>query len=398
MPSDRKGKELTPAVEGSQEAGSSFLESIRSGLSRVISLLPKQDWIVAGWSVGIKLLLFLLAAKSFPVLWDKHQTWRELLYNWNRWDAWHYQRIAEVGYSAMGVTKAFYPLYPWTIRVVALVTQHFFAAALIVSAISLVAAVVVFRRLVQIDYPTGVALRSVWFLLIFPTAYFLHTAYSESLFLAFALGCILAARREQWWLAGVVGAFCWMTRAPGAVLVPTLLMEAAQQYWTRRRWNWNWLFILLVPLGFVVYLLINWHVSGDPFAFLKTRKVSFVQTFAWPTHGIREAIGNTHRNPNQGDMVGFEELYFVAIGLIFTVISWFKLRPLYSVWMTGNLLLFTSVSFLQSVPRYTLTMFPIFMILALWTRNRFCYGVITVFSIFFLALFSILFTRGWWAF
>lgn len=366
--------------------------------NRVVSILPKQDWIVVGWSLATKILLFVLAAKSFPALWDKRQTWRELFYNWDRWDAWHYQQIAQAGYSAAGVTKAFYPLYPWTIRVVAFVVDNQFAAALVVSGIALIVAVILFRRLAQIDYPASVALRSVWFLLIFPTAYFLHTSYTESLFLALALGCIFAARRDKWWLAGVLGAFCWMTRATGAVLVPTLAVEAAQQYWVRRRWDWRWLAIAIVPLGFVVYLLINWHVSGDPFAFLKTRKASFVQSFAWPAQGIREAIGNTHRNPNQGEMVGFEEIYFVAIGLIFTVISWFKLRALYATWMTGNLFLFTSVTFLQSVPRYTLTMFPIFMLLGLFTRDRFWYGTLTVFSLFFMVLFSLLFTRGWWAF
>src|SRR4051794_38376386 len=239
--------------------------------NRLVSILPKQDWIVAGWAVSIKVLLFVLASKSFPALWDKRQTWRELFYNWNRWDAWHYQRIAEVGYSASGVTKAFYPFYPWVIRVAAVVIRHQYAAALVVSTIALIVAVILLRRLVQMDYRASVALRSVWFFLIFPTAYFLHTAYSESLFVALALGSILAARRNQWWLAGVLGGFCWMTRAPGAVLVPTLAVEAAQQYWVRRKWEWHWLAIALVPLGFVVYLLINWHLSGDPFAFLSTR-------------------------------------------------------------------------------------------------------------------------------
>src|SRR5262249_59616967 len=96
---------------------------------------------------------------------------------------------------------------------------------------------ILLRRLVQLDYPASVALRSVWFFLIFPTAYFLHVAYSESLFIALALACLLAARRERWWWAGVLGAFCWMTRGVGAVVVPTLAVEATQQYWTRRSWN-----------------------------------------------------------------------------------------------------------------------------------------------------------------
>jgi Gpi18-like mannosyltransferase len=66
------------------------------------------------------------------------------------------------------------------------------------------------------------------FFLFFQTAYFLHIGNSEGLFLAVALACILAARGERWWLAGVLGAFCWMTRATGAVLVTTLAVEAAQ--------------------------------------------------------------------------------------------------------------------------------------------------------------------------
>jgi hypothetical protein len=44
------------------------------------------------------------------------------------------------------------------------------------------------------------------FFLFFQTAYFLHIGNSEGLFLAVALACILAARGERWWLAGVLGA------------------------------------------------------------------------------------------------------------------------------------------------------------------------------------------------
>jgi hypothetical protein len=66
--------------------------------------------------------------------------------------------------------------------------------------------------------------------------------------------------------------------------------------------------------------------------------------------------------------------------------------------MTRSWLLFTSVNFLRSVPRYTLTMFPIFILFALLARNRFWRGVLTVWSLLFLALFAILFARGEWAF
>jgi hypothetical protein len=38
--------------------------------TRILSL-PKQDWIVVGWVLAIKLLSFYFGAKSCALLWDK---------------------------------------------------------------------------------------------------------------------------------------------------------------------------------------------------------------------------------------------------------------------------------------------------------------------------------------
>jgi len=50
------------------------------------------------------------------------------------------------------------------------------------------------------------------------------------------------------------------------------------------------------------------------------------------------------------------------------------------------------------MPRYTLTMFPIFILFGLLGRNRFWTGVLTVWSLLLFALFALLFTGGEWAF
>ena len=281
---------------------------------------------------------------------------------------------------------------------VAYISGSYLAAGLIVSGIASVAAAVLLRRLVQIDYDSAIALRSVWFFLIFPTAYFLHVGYSESLFLALALASVLAARVDRWGLAGLLGVLCWLTRAPGAVLVPTLAVEAAQKYSTNRRWNPRWLWIALVPTGFAVYLLLNWRVTGDALAFLQTRKEAFKQSFALPSAGIWKMVNTHYPTPNEAEMVGVQELAFLALGLICTIISWIKLRPMYAAWMTGNWILFASVNYFRSIPRYTLTMFPIFILFGLLSQNRFWAGVLTVSSLLFFALFAVLFARGEWAF
>jgi len=215
--------------------------SIRQAIRRIGDFLPSEDWIVIGWVIAIKTLLFVIGVKSYPMLWDKYSpTPNRWFEPWDQWDFGYYQKIAEFGYEARDGSLAFYPLFPYLLRSVAYISGSYLAAGLIVSGIASVAAAVLLRRLVQLDYDSAVALRSVWFFLIFPTAYFLHVGYSESLFLALALASVLAARVDRWGLAGLLGAFCWLTRAGGIVLVPSLAVEAAQKYSTNRRWNPRW--------------------------------------------------------------------------------------------------------------------------------------------------------------
>ena len=366
---------------------------------RAIALLQKEDWLVVAWVLAIKLLLFVFGAKSFQVLEDQPlqgaHPWLEI---WNCWDALHYQDLAKFGYHASAVSISFYPLFPWCVRLIAHLNGDYLADAFIVSGAASVAAAVLLRRVVQLDYSADIAQSAVWFFLIFPTAYFLHIGYSEALFLALALGSVLAARTERWWLAGVLGALSWMTRPVGVVLVPTLAVEALHECIRTKRWQWRWLWIGLIPAGFGVYLLINWHISGDPFAFVQIRKDFFYISLSGPWVGIGDAIVNLGRAPNEAEMVGGQELFFAALGFVCAIFSWIKLRPLYAMWMTSSWLLFVSVTFFQSLPRYSLTMFPIFMLFALLAKNRFWSAVITVWSLLFLGLFSGLFVRGWWAF
>jgi hypothetical protein len=67
--------------------------------------------------------------------------------------------------------------------------------------------------------------------------------------------------------------------------------------------------------------------------------------------------------------------------------------------MAANWLLFVSTSFVSSVPRYTLTLFPLFIMMALSARKSWALRVLyIVWSVLFLGLFTTQFVRGWWAF
>jgi hypothetical protein len=364
--------------------------------------VSKDEMRLVAMMLAIKALVFLYAGQSYQALADQKVKglygWLEL---WNRWDSLNYQKLAARGYSVVGdmkPTMVFYPLFPWTIRVVALVINDYLVSALIVSTVASMVAGILLYRLAQLDFDQTKATVAVWFLFIFPTSYFLHIGYTESLFLMLAIGSVFAARTERWMLAAVLGALACLTRATGLVLIPALLIEAAQQYWTTRRWNWQWLSIAAVPLGFGIYLWVVYQAAGDPFAFLPIRKEFYHISPAPPWRGVIEAIGSLDRSPAQAQIVGVQECLFIALGFICTVLSWIKLRPVYSVWMTGNWLLFTSVTFVASVPRYTLTMFPIFFLFAMLATRRLWLVVITVWSLLYLAIFASLFAWGRWAF
>ena len=352
--------------------------------------------------VSIKAVLFLFVGQSYKVLQNQRlvgvRGWLEI---WNRWDSLNYQKLAQFGYSATGEMQpllVFYPLYPWTVRLFTFVTRDYLASAFIVSTVASLVTAIVLLRLVELDYSKELAQRAVWFLFIFPTSYFLHNGYTESLFLMLALSCVFAARKQRWLLAGLFGALTCLTRANGLVLVPALMIEAAHQYWTTRRWQWQWLWIGVAGFGFVGYLLLNKHVTGDPFAFTSLMQHFFSKSLSAPWTGINNAIGSLSRDPGEAEMIGTQEVLFIALGLVCTIMSWIKLRPVYSVWMTGNWLLFVSVSFVLSVPRYTLTMFPIYILFSMLAARRVWLVVITFWSILYLSFFASLFAWGRWAF
>jgi hypothetical protein len=344
----------------------------------------------------LKSLVLGVAVLSIGTLFDQKEPWQTL---WNRWDATHYLRLAEKGYTATGNGRfsiVFYPLYPWLVRVVAGLCRNYFAAALVVSGVASVCAGLLFRRLVELDQPAKVARLALWFLFIFPTAYFLHIGYSESLFLALVLGCLFAARQQFWAVAGVLGALACLTRVNGLLLVPTLLVEAWLQYRATRRLDWRWLWICAAGLGFLGYLLLNYRVTGDPFAFTQIMEKQWYKKLAPTWLGIRDVW---LRIPHFNLTEGFHEFVFIVFSFLCTVWCWFKLRPSYAVWMTLNWLLINSTTYVVSVPRYCLTLFPIFILFALVAAKRTLAGqIMSAISLLLLALFATKFAHGTWAF
>ena len=377
-----------PLAKASRAGGSSLAELFDA---RLVALM-----------LAIKALVLLFGVQAFAV--SSNQSPGGWLAIWNRWDAPHYLDIARMGYVREGVEArwiVFYPLYPWLVRAFAFVTRDELLSAFFVSTVASLAAGLLLHKLAELDEEESVARASVFFLFIFPTSYFLHIGYTESLFIALSVGAFLAARLRRWWLAGTVGALACMTRVNGLALIPALAFEAFEEYRRGgRRLSTEWLWLLLPAAGFGVYLLINLKAQGDALAFLRAQDQFWQKSLTWPWVGIGGAWSSVWaRAPSEAQMVGWQEFFFVILGLALTVWAWLRLRASYAVWMTLNWLLWTSTHFVLSVPRYTLVMFPAFILFARASRARPLVGaIITVWSLLFLALFVTRFVQGYWAF
>ena len=353
--------------------------------------------------LAIKVLLFLFVSWSYQI--SNNQLFPDFMSRlsiWNRWDAPHYLDLARGGYLAAADDRfrlVFYPLYPWLTRLGAFVVQDYFLSALIISGLAAFAAGVMFYRLAREDEKAATAQRAVFFLFLFPTSYFLHIGYTESLFIALVVSSFYAARTGNWLTAGVCGAFATLTRVNGLVLIPALLVEAAWQYRKDRRIDWRWGWIGLTVIGFLIYLAVNYQVTGNAFEFSNIMRAKWGKYLSSPSFGLSELYqGFIWRNAWEQQMIVFQEILFIIVGAVGTLVAFWKLRPSYGVWMLLNLLLWISTSNIQSTPRYVLALFPLFILFGRIARHPLYLILILFWSIFFMTFFAVRFARSEWAF
>lgn len=330
---------------------------------------------------------------------------------WSTWDVEHYVKIAENGYAALtvegkNIQMVFFPLFPLLIKLFSYVFQNFVVSAVVVSNLSYIAAVYYLYRLVELDFEKEVAFRAVIYISVFPTAYFMHVGYTESLFLALTIGSFYYARLGRWWLCGVLGMLAAATRITGILLIPVLIIEyLAVREFKFRKIRPDILWIGLIGLGLLSYLLINYQVTGDPLYFMEMQRENWNKKLSFPYEGFINAwnittgkLSLSADTPAIKIKGGVAEILFALLGLSLTIYSFFKLRLSYSIYALLTWLTITSTWLWFSVSRYTLSIFPIFILMALMGRRKWLNYMILITSILLYGLFLSLFVRFRWAF
>lgn len=362
-------------------------------------------------AVGTRVLVFAVAFLSatvigigglpvgwrFPLRAEVFSGWLGSLFNpWAHWDGVWYIKIATSGYADGDGSTAFFPLFPLLLRYVGVVLDgNLLITGIVISLLCYAGSVWLLYRLVKLDFDEALASRAVIYLAVGPLSFFLQAVYTESLFLLLTLACFVFAREGRWRLAGVMGLLATLTRSTGVLL----LIPMAYFYYERRGWSFrktdsHVANLLMVVEGLVVWMTYLALAFGKPLAF-STAQSQWERHLGAPNYTVTKAIVATvwglrkvvsaeyyrwlWEAPRPGSE--YSNLATNVLNLAFFVAAvlllWYGARRLpgaYSWYALAALaypLFFPSKYVpLMSYPRFTLTVFPLYVALALYTRDR----------------------------
>lgn len=293
---------------------------------------------------------------------------------WSRWNRAVYEDIAVHGYTFRGphVDFGFWPLWPILIRLAAVVVPYLGLATLTMSLVIILSACWLLYRLVAIDESETIARDTVWWLIVAPVSFIFFMPFSEALFLFCVLAALYAGRRGHWLLAGIASAGAMLARHAGVLLLVPLAIEWWSQGVHQRR-DWlslpPWLGLsLLGALAFPFYVFMR---TGGLFAAFDYQRSGFGHAPSHPVAELWRYAAAAGRDPVSA--LQFLLFSLGAIGVIWCVALARRgqLRPSYG-WYAALLFLFPMFSSgnLIGIPRYTIVLFPLYILLAKKIRRR----------------------------
>jgi len=157
------------------------------------------------------------------------------------WDSEYYLAIAVGGYddpatdlvgppdNQLTKSYSFLPFYPLLIRLFSIPLSVFglnaiataALAGVIVSALGALGGMFALYDLTRDSLGEDSGIRAAFYLIIFPTGFFLVQVYTEGVFVGLAFGCLAMLRRNNWLMAAILASCTVLTRAVGiSIFIP----------------------------------------------------------------------------------------------------------------------------------------------------------------------------------
>jgi hypothetical protein len=312
------------------------------------------------------------------------------------WDGRWYLEIAQHGYPHQLVNEgdgsrwAFFPAFPTAVRALAVVTRLSLpdAAFAVAFVFGLTAALAIWLAVREVC-GSRLADRAVLLLVFCPTAYVLSMAYTEGLFLTAAAVCLFALSRRYWLTAALCACLAGLTRNTGVVVVLAVLVTALPAAWRSRSLR-PAVAAAVAPLGLVSFMAYSWAMVGTPVAFLTSERFWHGQHFVWFVTPLKALLGALVQGPGGMTFVpdamagtalvlGVGGIWLLdrmgrpgdaaPTGAIASGASHIVIPASWWMYTVGALLAAYSAYFADSIPRYTMAAFPLFVAFA-WALPR----------------------------
>lgn len=318
-----------------------------------------------------------------------------------RWDSPRYVQIAREGYVEERLAPHF-PLYPLLMRGVYEIAIRPFGvsdaddglalAGLIVSWGMALAAVLALGALAWDWIGPGAAARAAFYVLIFPTGFYLAQVYSEATYLALSSGALWAIYRRRWALAAGLVVLATLTRTMGVLLAIPYLFTWLSAWWNGRR----------PPVGALVGVIAPPLIFIAWAGWLDAQGLSIFaaqEDFGREMLSLRALlvfVGDVlyiFREPNGVHVALDLALTVLAAALCLAEIKRFPGLALYGL---GSIAMGIGSGQLVSMNRYALAVTPVFFALARWGQRPAFDRVWTFVSLIWFGLYLVLYVHGFW--
>lgn len=300
-----------------------------------------------------------------------------------KFDSGWYLSIIDWGYGppppeGHPSAHAFFPLYPWTAKVLhRTFALDGFHAGMLVAYVCLFLALPLFWREGRDRMGEAGAWRAVLFLLLFPTSFFLASMYAESMFLLFALLAFRDARAGRVREAILWGILLGLTKAAALAAAPALFLAAlAPREGDLRPRSarlreallvgavpfataWTWVFgigVVKGEPGLYFRSLAGWHRGSSPLS----------GTAAW----FRNAVAYFGQGLWKTEPMHLLDYGCVLLFLLLAIRMLRHRRFADGVWVLAALALPISTGLADGIPRYILGVYPAFYELASLFERR----------------------------
>jgi len=355
-------------------------------------------WIVTAWFAG-----YFFKNLGYPKYIERgyYLSRYFLLDIWARWDSAGYLSIVEKGYayaasSDWTVTTsslAFFPLYPYLIKLFSLLCPAawvsrsvYLLIGVVLSNFLFLGALFIFNKLVQEDFSEETAHRSTLLLFLFPTSFFFSCFYPESLFLFLVVAIFYTAKKQKWVIATILSALLTLTRPQGVLIIVPL----AWYYMEKRQWHWRNIipdigWFALIPIALMAHFYQLYWLTRDYFTPITAQRV-WGRSFQNP---FQNWVALISMQQTQIDII---DLTFLLSFLIISVFILLKFpSKAYGIYCLCMLALPLATGTYVSTSRHLALIFPVFIMLGDRFKSKHLFDFVTM--LFFTL--QILFFCGW---